>query len=255
MSLLALQSFTVDDYMSTKAAFDENPQWAADLDKVQFVAAERAPRSARDKKQKETDKQPAADPQQPAATDPELEKRQDKPYISSDSAPGSDGDDSDDEDWCNSSPVSSRCRVQQLQGTADAPAAGWPADDDYVDLPKPRAWQVSSSSAREGSRLGTGTTERFGEDQFRVSPKLAGGPDKLLDLIRGSLSGRAGVEAFRSDTRRAAHVPAAAVGAQRDDPADQQAYLSAARRHLAHIKEQLVTRLSCRQADHHPPVA
>jgi hypothetical protein len=52
-----------------------------------------------------------------------------------------------------------------------------------------------------GSRLGS--AELFADSQFRVAPKLPGGPDRLKDLIRSSLRRPAGAEAFRNDIRRA----------------------------------------------------
>jgi hypothetical protein len=95
-----------------------------------------------------------------------------------------------------------------------------------------------------------------------VAPKVPGGPDRLRDLIHISLSQPAGVEAFRSDIRRAPHVPDAAaqqaaaalrlIDARRGESDEQ--YMAAARAALARIKEQLVARLSCRQADWHPPI-
>jgi hypothetical protein len=275
--MLTLQSYTVDAYMATKVTFDENPAWQEGLDKLAFEVAPRARGQARSKlpsKLQANKQPPPAAQQQPQPAQPQRKPelrphaspapRQDAEQPISTSIAASialDDDHSSDEDYVISGdhtaagPMSFRSsRRQPPRGAAQAQrkaaaattAAGagaawlhWPADDDYVGLGVRKT--LSGCSQLDNNA-------RFADADFRVARKLEGGPDQLQELIEGSMREPNGVEAFRGDSRRAKDVPAAAAMRGHVQPS------AATQQLLAGVRDQLVARLSCRQADWDPPV-
>lgn len=223
------QQYTVQDYLATRACFEENPRWRADLDRVVFTARPGASAETKGVSFSQSDKH---------ATDKgglQSQAKQSQPKEKVPSAPQAVFISSDSEDDSSGDSVKIMHVRTPSQNELHPPFA---ANQDYDGMIINNPLWTASEPAYRGL---------FDPDDFRVAVKVPGGPDRLKLLIRQSLATGSIEELRRAERRHNTGQPPAA-GLQ----------ASAARREtqvlLANIKQQLQARLDCQQQEWQAPM-